>query len=122
MKSNIITISTLLLVFSIAFQSCVPGKKFEEMEAREKSCQSELAALKMSTQQMDEKLKNLNEALAKDIKELEGLRRDTAIGGSSYRNLTVKYDKLNTLNEQLMDKLNKLLSSSEQDNANAISL
>ncbi len=117
MKSNIITISTLLLVFSITFQSCVPGKKFEEMEAREKSCQSELAALKMSTQQMDEKLKNLNEALAKDIKELEGLRRDTAIGGSSYRNLTVKYDKLNTLNEQLMDKLNKLLSSSEQDNA-----
>jgi len=117
MKLNITTISTLLLVFSTIFQSCVPGKKFEELETREKSCQNELSALKMSTQQLDEKLKGLNETLQKDIKELEGLRRDTAIGGSSYRNLTVKYDKLNTINEQLMDKLNKLLSSSEKDNA-----
>lgn len=109
--------SIICSLILITFFACVPGKKFEELEAREKSCQSELSALKMSNQQMDEKFKSLNETLQKDIKELEGLRRDTAIGGSSYRNLTVKYDKLNTLNEQLMDKLNKLLSSSEKDNA-----
>jgi chemotaxis protein MotB len=109
-------INSLLLITLFAY-ACVPGKKFEELEAREKSCQSELSALKMSTQQMDEKLKSLNETLQKDIKEIDGLRRDTSIGGSSYRILTVKYDKLNTINEQLMDKLNKLLSTSEKDNA-----
>ncbi len=109
-------INSLLLITLFAY-ACVPGKKFEELEAREKSCQSELSALKMSTQQMDEKFKSLNETLQKDIKEIDGLRRDTSIGGSSYRILTVKYDKLNTINEQLMDKLNKLLSTSEKDNA-----
>lgn len=114
MKKTLVVITALAIG---AFTSCVPGKKFDEVQAKEKACQDELTAIKVSNQQMEEKMKGLNETLAKDIKELDGLRRDTAIVGSNYRNLTVKYDKLNQLNEQLMDKLNKLLTSSEKDNA-----
>lgn len=114
-KKNIFLFATAA-AFAV-FTSCVPARKFDELEAKEKSCQSELTALKVSNQQMDEKMKGLNETLTKNIKELDGLRRDTAIIGSNYRNLTVKYDKLNLLNEQLMDKLNKLLMNSEKDNA-----
>lgn len=99
------------------FASCVPARKYDEALAREKACQDELAALKPNYQQLEEKMKGLEETLAKDIKELDGLRRDTAIIGSNYRNLTVKYDKLNTLNEQLMDKYTKLFNNSEKDNA-----
>ncbi|MBK6835033.1 MAG: hypothetical protein IPG89_12465 [Bacteroidetes bacterium] len=111
---------TLVILTAIAigvFTSCVPGKKFDEVQAKEKACQDELTAIKVSNQQMEEKMKGLNETLVKDVKEIDGLRRDTAIVGSNYRNLTVKYDKLNQLNEQLMDKLNRLLTSSEKDNA-----
>ncbi len=116
MKMN----KTLVILTAIAigvFTSCVPGKKFDEVQAKEKACQDELTAIKVSNQQMEEKMKGLNETLVKDVKEIDGLRRDTAIVGSNYRNLTVKYDKLNQLNEQLMDKLNRLLTSSEKDNA-----
>ncbi|MEI8136979.1 MAG: OmpA family protein, partial [Bacteroidota bacterium] len=59
----------------------------------------------------------LKEQMIKNEKENLGLRRDAAIIGSNYRNLTSKYDKLNQLNEQLMDRLNKLLSGSEKDNS-----
>lgn len=114
-KKNIFLFATAI-AFAV-FTSCIPARKFDELEAKEKACQSELMAIKTSNQQMEEKMKGLNETLAKDIKELDGLRRDTAIVGSNYRNLTVKYDKLNLLNEQLMDKLNKLLLNSEKDNA-----
>jgi chemotaxis protein MotB len=99
------------------FTSCVPGKKYDEALAREKACQDELAALKSSDQQTVEKLKVDEELLVKENKEIEGLRRDTSIIGSNYRNLTMKYDKLNNLNEQLMDKYNKLFLNSEKDNA-----
>ncbi|MCD6065993.1 MAG: yiaD 3 [Bacteroidetes bacterium] len=99
------------------FTSCIPEKKYDEALSREKACKDELAALKPNVQQMEEKLKGLNETLAKDVKEIEGLRRDTSIIGSNYRNLTTKYDKLNTLNEQLMDKYTKLFNNSEKDNA-----
>jgi len=111
-------LSSVFLVTTVTiFYSCVPGKKMEEVVAKEKACQSELSALKMSSQQADENLKNLNESLLKNRKEIEGLRKDTSIVGDNYRNLTAKYDKLNAVNDQLMDKLNKLLSTSEKDNA-----
>lgn len=116
MNRNTITLLASVAVFAV-FTSCISEKKYEELGAKEKACQDELMALKVSSQQMDEKLKVQNETLAKDIKELDGLRRDTAIVGSNYRNLTTKYDKLNTLNEQLMDKYNKLFLNSEKDNA-----
>jgi chemotaxis protein MotB len=48
-------------------------------------------------------------------KRISGLVKDTAITGSSFRNLTSKYDKLNMLNEQLLDKYNKLLMGSKDE-------
>lgn len=114
-KKNLIIYSMIIVVG--IFTSCVPARKFDELEAKEKACKDELAALKPNVQQLEEKVKGLQETVAKDIKELEGLRKDTAIIGSNYRHLTVKYDKLNTLNEQLMEKYSKLLNNSEKDNA-----
>ena len=58
MKMN----KTLVILTAITigvFTSCVPGKKFDEMEAKEKACQSELTAIKVSNQQMEEKMKGL---------------------------------------------------------------
>lgn len=99
------------------FYSCVPGRKLEESEEKRKMCESELSAVKANFQTDEAKIKEMGESLAKDIKEMEGLRRDTGIIGSSYRQLTVKYDKLNLVNEQLLDRYNKLLLGSEKDNA-----
>ncbi len=111
------SLANICLLTVIVTASCVPARMLDESKAKLKSCETELAALKKSSQESDAILAELKEQGTKDRKSLDGLRRDTAIVGSSLRNMTSKYDKLNQLNEQLMDRLNKLLTGSERDNA-----
>lgn len=111
--------STIVLAaFATALLSaCVPHRVLDETKEKLTNCESELAALKKGSQENDAQLAALKEQSAKDQKSIEALKRDTAITGNSLRNMTSKYDKLNTLNEQLMDRLNKLLAGSTNDNA-----
>ncbi len=101
----------------MTFASCVPQKLLEEKEEKLKQCESELSATKKSSQDNEAKLAELKEQAGNDKKTLEALRRDTMLNGANLRNLVSKYDKLNLLNEQLLDRLNKLLSGTEKDNA-----
>ena len=96
---------------------CVPQRKLEECQDKQKACENELSALKTTSQANEAKIKDMTEQLADNKRDLDGLRRDTNVMGTNYRILTVKYDKLNQLNEELMNKLSALLSNSEKDNA-----
>ncbi len=109
-------ISLALLSAIIGF-SCVPARQLEECRDKQKACETELAAIKKSAQENEAKLAEVKEQMIKNEKENVGLKRDTTIIGSNYRNLTSKYDKLDILNNQLMDRLNKLLAGSEKDNS-----
>jgi chemotaxis protein MotB len=51
-------------------------------------------------------------------KSMAGLQQDSIISGNSYRELTAKYDKLNQLNEELLDRYNKQLKGNEEDTRN----
>lgn len=101
----------------IAFASCVPQRLMEETKNKLNSCETELSALKKSNQETEAKNTEMKETLAKEEKELYGLKRDSAILGSNLRLLQNKYDKLNLVNDQLLDKYNKMLLGSEKDNA-----
>jgi chemotaxis protein MotB len=105
------------LVLLAGFTSCIPARLMEEAKAKLNSCETELATLKKNCQENETELAELKNQSAKDQKALEGLRKDTTVTGTSFRNLTSKYEKLNVLNEQLMDRLNKLLAGSATDNA-----
>lgn len=108
----------LLYIFALtALISCVPARQLEESKAKLTTCETELAALKKATQESGAKLAELQSQVTKDEQYLNGLRRDTLINGSNLRNMTSKYDKLNLLNDQLQDRLSKLLNGSEKDNA-----
>lgn len=120
MKLSLSTMKTTHLLFAVvitALTSCVPARIAEEAKAKQKECETELANIKKSAQECETKLAELKEASVKNEKENVGLKRDTSIIGSNYRNLTSKYDKLDALNQQLMDRLNKLLTGSNNDNA-----
>ncbi|MBL7912456.1 MAG: OmpA family protein [Bacteroidia bacterium] len=111
-KYLVIAVSALFLAYG-----CVPARLLDESKTKLNECDTERASLKKSTQEAEAKLAELKEQFTKYEKENVGLKRDTSIVGSSYRNLTSKYDKLDQLNQQLMDRLNKLLSGSEKDNS-----
>jgi chemotaxis protein MotB len=112
-KAAIVTCSAAILFLS----SCVPARILDETKSKLNNCETELKGLKKSTQENEALLADLKERSGKDQKTIDGLKRDTTIVGSNLRNMISKYDKLNLLNEQLMDRLNKLLSGSEKDNA-----
>lgn len=97
--------------------SCAPQRILDETKAKQAACESELAALKKTAEENEAKLAELKRKTEMDQKTINGLYRDTTISGNSFRGLTSKYDKLNVLNEQLMDRLNKLLTGSANDNA-----
>lgn len=113
MKKIYIPISICLL----AFASCVPQRLMEETKAKLNSCETELASVKKASLDCDGRYADAKEKMAKEEKELAGLQRDTSIMASNLRLLQNKYDKLNMVNDQLLDKYNRMLVGSEKDNA-----
>lgn len=106
-----------LIVASLAFTSCVSERVMEETKAKLTNCETESAAAKKLARETEEKNAEMKEKIAKEEKDLAGLQRDTAIMGNNLRLLSNKYDKLNMVNDQLLDKYNRMLAGSEKDNA-----
>jgi len=111
------TIYFFLCIFIIALSSCVPERKFEETKSKLADCETSMAAAKKANRECETILTEAKEKMAKEEKELAGLQRDTAILGTNLRLLSNKYDKLNLVNDQLLDKYNRMLTGSEKDNA-----
>jgi len=113
MKKSVQCVAIALITFSIF--SCVPQRKLEEEQSKRKSCESELATLKSSSEGCAANYTEAKQKIAEQEKAISGLTKDTAILGTSYRSLTSKYDKLNQINEQLLDKYNRLLDGNIAD-------
>lgn len=111
------TVYISLCAFSLLISSCVPQRKLEETETKLSDCETSLSAAKKASQECESSLAEAKEKMAKEEKELLGLQRDTAVIGNNLRLLNNKYEKLNMVNDQLLDKYNRMLAGSEKDNA-----
>ena len=103
------------ILFIALLAACVPANKLKDEKAKRENCEKELANYKASSRTIETQLNEVKNKLLDDSKMLAGLHRDTSIIGTNYRNLTSKYDKLNQLNESLIDKYNKLLVGSNSE-------
>jgi chemotaxis protein MotB len=107
-----------LLFIALAFAaSCVPERLLEESKSKLQNCETERDVLKKEAESYSANLAEVKDQLQKDQKTIENLKRDTAINGSSHRALTAKYEKMNLLNDQLMDRMNKIMLGNDKDNA-----
>lgn len=113
MKLIKLSICTGLLVLT----SCVPQRLMEETKAKLSACETEASTAKKAASEAEAKNAELNEKIVKEEKELAGLQKDTSIMATNLRLLQNKYDKLNLVNDQLLDKYNRMLLGSEKDNA-----
>lgn len=89
----------------------------EESKGKLKKCEDERDVLKKETENATAALAELKEQNRKDQRNIEDLKRDTTINGNAQRALTTKYEKLNILNDQLMDRMNKIMAGNDLDNA-----
>lgn len=119
MKIRIIT--PLLLLSIILMQSCVPARKYEEANARNKAMQGEVDAANARARDAQASLDEMRSQFEEDHKRLTRLQQDTAVLGTSLRQITVQYDKINALNNELLAKYNNLLAGHGSENRKLLS-
>jgi chemotaxis protein MotB len=105
-----------LIIAVTAFSACVPARKYQELEAKQKACEEELEGLKKKSQTLEAHNKEYTAEITVLGKNVEKLQKDTALLGQSLRIKELQYDKINALNDELIAKLEKLQKGSAEEN------
>lgn len=98
------------------FTACVPARKYEELQTRYKGTQESEAAALAKAQAAEAAMKEQTASMEDVVKRKANLERDTTIQGTSLRNMTTQYDKINKLNTELLEKYNSLLAGDRSEN------
>jgi chemotaxis protein MotB len=106
----------IAFVFMGLLAACVPARKFEESENRVRSMQAEVEAANAKARDAQTAMEELKAHDAENTKRVQELMRDTTVLGTSLRQMTGQYDKINDLNNELLDKYNKLLAGDRSEN------
>ncbi len=105
-----------LLFCAMCFTACVPARKYEEAEQRNRTMQAEVDAANARARDAQAQLDGTSSERTQLAKRVSELERDTTVLGTSLRQMTVQYDKINALNNELLDKYNKLLAGDRSEN------
>ncbi|MBL8011751.1 MAG: OmpA family protein [Flavobacteriales bacterium] len=104
------------LFIAVLFTACVPQRKYEELQASMDAMRSEseaaLAKARDAQATLDAQASEMSD-LKRRVKLLE---QDTTTLGTSLRKMQQQYDKINALNDELLDKYNKLLAGDRSEN------
>lgn len=106
---------------ALLLASCVPARKYEEANSRAKSMQAEADAASTRARDAQTALDEMKASSEEMQRRMTRLQQDTTILGSSLRNMTGQYDKINSLNNELLEKYNKLLAGSGSENRKLLS-
>lgn len=101
-----------ILVAGILF-SCVPSRKYEELNSKYKTCNEENQLLKNSNKELEEKTNEMSASIEQLKKTISSLQTDTTVMGISLRLMTTNYDNINKTYQLLLDKNNELLSGNK---------
>jgi chemotaxis protein MotB len=115
---NILVLALILAVAVTA--GCVSGRKYEEEVARRKAAEAELATAKTNNQNYETQVTELNRQLTENNKQLDGLRRDTSICGTSFRRITAQYDQLLANYELLLKQNRELMQRTTNENTQLV--
>ena len=103
------------LLFSTLLISCVPIKKYEELQSKEQQCSDELAKYKNNALNYEASYKDVKTKYDKAESELKEIIADTTVMHRDYKILIAKYDKLKKLNEVLENNYDNLRLSGARD-------
>lgn len=105
-------IGCLVLILS----SCVPSRKYQELQTKEEACLTENNALKGSNERLTTEVNELKGEAGVFTKQITALQRDTTILGDALRHLRGQYDKINELNDILMSKNTAMMADVTAEN------
>ncbi len=103
-----LNLTIIILSLIIITSSCIPARQFEEEKNRREKCETEAKDLKNQNQDLQTQVTELTSRNNEIQKRLLALEKDTSITGVSLRNMSRQYDKINSLNQELISQLEKL--------------
>src|SRR5690554_733152 len=117
MKNNIQILITAVCVTAILY-SCVPHRKFTDVQTKQEACKAENKQLRADAESYETRINEYISNYTVAEKKIEALKSDTSVMGSSLRILRKQYDKINALNDELLSKSASLHAGSERENSN----
>ncbi len=117
MKRNSFLISGII-VLAI---SCVPARKYQEMTSKVDNCENNRAELIEKNKELEIRVLDLEDKITKLTSDVNLLTHDTMVTGNSLRKMTLQYDKINKLNDELIDKIRQLQKSNETESVKLMS-
>ncbi len=113
MRNYWIALSLVAFTLMIA---CVPARKYQELETKQKQCAEELESLKSKATGLEAQNTEL-QGLIPDLQEnITRLKGDTTLLGKSLRMKEQQYDKINDLNMRIQEQLEALQKGSAIEN------
>lgn len=95
--------------------SCIPAKKFEDLQRKEQTCQDENRKLRTDNQQLVTENTEMKASGAEMQKNLLQLVKDTTDMGNAYHRLTSLYGELNKSYDKLLFNNEKLLAGNTEE-------
>lgn len=120
MGNSIVKLFAFAMIAGFMF-ACVPARKYEDELARRKKCDEQNAEYKTTSQQQLALIKELTSTKEEFEKRTASLRKDTSVLGTTLRKMQSQYDKINGLNNELIDKLEKLKTGSLEESRKQLS-
>ncbi len=108
--------TSLPILFSLLLVACVPARKYEEADRRARTFQQEAETANAKALDAQTRMGEMSAELGGLNKRVGELERDTTVLGTSLRKMTVQYDKINALNDELINKYNALLAGNSSEN------
>ena len=105
-----------IILLAIYFEGCIPARQFDDMKSARMRCDSSLTELKARYETFTAREKELNIKMDELNKQVKSLTSDTMQIGIALRRLTNNYDKLNSINDILLNKNADLLKGKDEDN------
>ncbi len=97
------------------FQSCIPARKFEDLQKKEQSCQDENTQLRSENQKLVTENTEMKASGAEMQKNMMQLVKDTTDMGNGYHRLTSLYNELSKSYDKLLSNNEKLLAGNTEE-------
>ena len=104
------------IVLLSVFAACVPARKHQELSDRYATMQTESEANLAKATAAEAKANELQATLDERKLRSDRLQNDTMVLGTSLRTMTGQYDRINKLNNELLEKYNMLLAGDRSEN------
>lgn len=111
----------LLIMLTIITSSCVPARKFKDLDAQHNKLTEDMDFLNKENKELAERNTEMASKIEANLKALNDLISDTTFTNQALRKVTGQYNEANKQNDELLSKYSQLLKGNESETKKLIS-